>query len=65
VPTCPAVFFVPKTTLGWRKPEFLEILKSNIPLRAMGEKLGVSISQAHGLKYRARRNRKPAFVGRL
>jgi len=38
----------------WRKPEFLEILRSSVPLRVMGEKLGVSISQAHRLKRRAR-----------
>jgi hypothetical protein len=34
----------------WHKPEFLEILRSNVPLRVMGEKLGVSISHAHRLK---------------
>lgn len=38
----------------WRKPEFLEILRSHVSLRVMSEKLGVSISQAHRLKYRAR-----------
>jgi hypothetical protein len=38
----------------WRKPEFLEILRSNVPLRVIGEKLCVSISHAHRLKYRAR-----------
>jgi hypothetical protein len=36
----------------WHKPEFLEILRSNVPLRVMGEKLGVSISHAYWLKYR-------------
>jgi hypothetical protein len=38
----------------WRKPEFLEILRSNVSLRVMGEKLGISTSQAHRLKRRAR-----------
>jgi hypothetical protein len=37
----------------WRKPEFLEILRSSVPLRVMGEKLGISTSQAHRLKHRA------------
>ncbi len=38
----------------WREAGPLEILRSNIPLREMGEKLDISISQAHRLKYRAR-----------
>ncbi len=38
----------------WREARPLEILRSNIPLREMGEKLDISISQAHRLNYRAR-----------
>lgn len=38
----------------WTHPSSLQVLQSNIPLREMGEKLNISISQAHRLKYRAR-----------
>jgi hypothetical protein len=38
----------------WRKPRPLKILRSNIPLREMGEKLGISITQAKRLRDRAR-----------
>jgi hypothetical protein len=37
----------------WRKPKPLKILQSNITLREMGEKLGISISQAKRLRDRA------------
>jgi hypothetical protein len=38
----------------WRKPRPLKILRSNIPLREMGEKLSISISQAKRLRDQAR-----------
>jgi hypothetical protein len=38
----------------WRKPRPLKILRSNIPLREMGEKLGISITQAKRLRDQAR-----------
>jgi hypothetical protein len=37
----------------WRKPRPLKILRSNIPLREMGEKLGISITQAKRLRHQA------------
>jgi hypothetical protein len=37
----------------WRKPRFLKILRSNITLREMGEKMGISISQAFRLRNQA------------
>lgn len=39
----------------WRKPRPLKILRSNITLREMAGKLGISISQAKRLRDRARR----------
>ena len=39
----------------WRKARPLKILRSNITLREMGEKLSISISQAKRLSDRARR----------
>ncbi len=39
----------------WRKPRPLKILRSNITLREMGEKLDISITQAKRLRDRARR----------
>jgi hypothetical protein len=39
----------------WRRPRPLKILRSNITLREMGEKLNISISQAHRLRGRALR----------
>ena len=39
----------------WRKPRPLKILRSNITLRKMGEKLDISITQAKRLRDRARR----------
>ncbi len=41
----------------WRKPKPLQILLSDITLREMGEKLGLSISQAKRLRDRARQGR--------
>jgi hypothetical protein len=38
----------------WRKPKPLKILRSDIPLREMGEKLCISISQAKRLRDHAR-----------
>jgi hypothetical protein len=38
----------------WREPEFLEVLRSHVPLRVMGEKLGISITHAKRLRDRAR-----------
>ncbi len=38
----------------WTHPSSLQVLQSDITLREMGEKLGISTSQAHRLKYRAR-----------
>jgi hypothetical protein len=38
----------------WQNPRPLKILRSNIPLREMGEKLSISISQAKRLRDRAR-----------
>ena len=37
----------------WREPKPLKILKSNVPLRVMGEKLDISISHAKRLRDRA------------
>ncbi len=37
----------------WQTPQPLEILRSSITLREMGEKLSISISQAHRLRRRA------------
>ncbi len=37
----------------WRTPETLDILRSHITLREIGERLSISISQAHRLKLRA------------
>jgi hypothetical protein len=39
----------------WRKPRPLKILRSNITLREMAEKLGISITQAKRLRDRASR----------
>jgi hypothetical protein len=41
----------------WRKARPLKILRSNITLREMGEKLNISISQAKRLSDRARQER--------
>ncbi|MBV9499044.1 MAG: hypothetical protein JO138_06705 [Acidobacteriaceae bacterium] len=38
----------------WHEPKALEVLRSNVPLRVVGEKLGISISQAHRLRNRVR-----------
>ena len=38
----------------WNKPEYLEILRSNLTLREIGKKLGIGTSHAHRLKKRAR-----------
>jgi hypothetical protein len=38
----------------WTDPSSLQVLQSDITLREMGEKLGISTSQANRLKYRAR-----------
>jgi hypothetical protein len=38
----------------WREPELLEVLRSNVSLRVMGGKLGISTSHAHRLKRQAR-----------
>ena len=39
----------------WRRPRTLKVLRSDITLREIGEKLGISISQAHRLRKRALR----------
>lgn len=39
---------------GWHDPATLEVLRSNLTLREMGEKLGISISHAKRLRDRAR-----------
>jgi len=41
----------------WRKPRPLKVLRSKITLREMGEKLGISITQAKRLRDRAARLR--------
>jgi hypothetical protein len=48
----------------WREPELLEVLRSNVPLRVMGERLGISISHAKRLRDRARLQHLPRFSSR-
>ena len=57
-----AVFEMRRELLGkrarpigwWTHPTSLQVLQSKVTLREMGEKLNISISQAHRLKYRVR-----------
>ena len=49
----------------WRESEFLEVLRSPVPLRVMGEKLGISISHAKRLRDQARLEQQRLLPGPL
>ncbi len=46
----------------WQTPETTHILASSVPLRVAGERLGISISQAHRLRKRARKALESGFA---